>query len=370
MNSNSTKTYTPTVITEDVKSQLPIFQLLGNQLPAKMQAPEAKKTAGKVIYWSALAAIVYFFFANISTLLEFAAKSVLFVVLGIVLFVLISLAPQIIGFLNRIGRTMLFKGEQDFVSKNPVASLKLLMADMRDTLKKIKDKIISVEAVKIDMEQNAETQRQEAVLKAKQVEGLKKAMDELEKEIPGLKASGQIEEASKKQRKVNELKGTIQARMAEGNAAEQLSKQYIQYANQFGKVVEVLKDNESGATIYYQATNSSVNIIEAKLNATGKMRKATEGIADVFNIKDGWVFDTAMSAATAQISQNLATMKNNLENVAMNQTFVPGQLDTADVDAFLKRSESLKTLNIQEITDPSHQLTAEEKVDKAFNILD
>lgn len=367
---NQTKTYTPTVITEEVKSQLPIFQLIGNNLPEKMQTPEAKKTASKFIFWSILAAITYFFFANISTLLEFAAKGVLFVIFGIVLIVLVSLAPQIIGFLHRIGRTMLFKGEQDFVSKNPIASLKLLMEDMRDTLKKIKDKIISVEAVKLDMEQNAESQRQEALVKSKQIEGLKKTMEELEKEIPGLKSSGQIEEANKKQRKVNELKSTIQSRVAEGKAAEQLHGQYLQYANQFAKVVEVLKDNESGATIYYQATNSSVKIIEAKLSATGKMRKATEGLADVFNIKDGWVFDTAWSAATAQISQNLATMKNNLENVAMNQTFVPGQLDTAEVDAFLKRSESLKLVNVQEIADASYQLSPEQKVDKSFNLLD
>ncbi len=366
---NQTKAYTPIVITEDVKSQLPIFQLIGNNLPEKMQTPEAKKTASKVAFWSILAAITYFFFANISNLLEFAAKGVLFVVFGFVLIVLVSLAPQIIGFLHRIGKTILFKGEQDFVSKNPIASLRLLMEDAKDTMVQVRDRITQVEGVTIEMRSDAESQQREALQKREQVKQLRTDIEVLEEEAKKLEAKGQTEKANAKRREKRELMNSIQLRIAEAESAEGLMNQYSQYGNQFAKVTEKLKDHESGAKIYFNALNSSIKIIDAKMSASKKMKAATEGLAGIFNIKDSWVFDTAMSAATAQISNNLAYVKRNLEDFSSSQVFKPGKVNFDDVDAFLQKTETIKSLNIQEITDASYELSPEQTPDKTLNIL-
>jgi hypothetical protein len=89
-------------------------------------------------------------------------------------------------------------------------------------------------------------------------------------------------------------------------------------------VIEVLKDNESAARIYVSTLDSSISILQKKMEATQKMKNATEGLADVFNIKDGWVFQEAMSAATQAISQNIASIRSNLEFLDQNNNITVG----------------------------------------------
>ena len=360
-----------TIIPNDIKSQLPIFSLIGDKLPEAVKSPEAKKTMSTLLFWSLLLGGTLFFFKNIGTLLEYAQQTTWFVIYAISALTLIGLAPKIIGFLNRIGKTLLFKGEKAFVGRNPIASLQLLMQDAKDTLKKVRDKITQAEGVKNEMITNAHTSNKEAEEGFTLLKRLTEQAGELDKQAIEADKAGNKEKANRLRREANETRSTALLRKSEAETSSTLAKQYAQYGNQFSKVVEVLKDNESGAKIYVSTLNSSIKIIESKLSATNKMRSATEGLADVFNIKDGWVFQTAIDAATSQISYNLASIKRNLDFVEQNQTIQIGKVSQAELEASIKSMDSnLQTLNIQEITDASHELTQDQKVDKGFNLLD
>ena len=130
-----------TVIPAELKNQLPIFQVLGDKLPAPMKTEGGKKTIASIFYWILIVGGAYWFFKNLDNLLAFAQKSVLFVVFSIVLVTLLLLMPKIVSVLNRLGRTLLFKSEKSIVRNNPVIALQLLLNDAKDTLKRVKDKI-------------------------------------------------------------------------------------------------------------------------------------------------------------------------------------------------------------------------------------
>ena len=85
-----------TVIPAELKNQLPIFQVLGDRLPAPLKTPEGKKTISSIFYWALILGGAYWFFTNLDTLLEYATKSILFIIFGIIFIVLLMLAPQII----------------------------------------------------------------------------------------------------------------------------------------------------------------------------------------------------------------------------------------------------------------------------------
>jgi hypothetical protein len=135
----------------------------------------------------------------------------------------------------------------------------------------------------------------------------------------------------------------------------------------------VLKDNESAARIYVSTLDSSISILQKKLEATQKMKNATEGLADVFNIKDGWVFQEAMSAATQAISQNIASIRSNLEFLDQNNNItVGGAPSQGELEAFMKKVDerNLTRLNVPMIASGNYDLKPEEKVDKGFTLLD
>jgi len=137
-------------------------------------------------------------------------------------------------------------------------------------------------------------------------------------------------------------------------------------------VIEVLKDNESAARIYVSTLDSSISILQKKMEATQKMKNATEGLADVFNIKDGWVFQEAMSAATQAISQNIASIRSNLEFLDQNNNItVGGTPSQQELEEFVKRVDerNLTILNVPMIAGSNYDLKPEEKFDKGFSLL-
>lgn len=159
----------------------------------------------------------------------------------------------------------------------------------------------------------------------------------------------------------------------EGESEEQNARSYVQYANQFAKVLEVLKDNESAARIYVSTLDSSISIISKKLEATQKMKNATDGLADVFNIKDGWAFQEAMNAATGAISQNIASIRSNLDFLDQNNNITVGGTPTqGELEEFIRKVDerNLNVLNVTQMADASYELKPEEKVDKGFTLLD
>jgi chromosome segregation ATPase len=275
--------------------------------------------------------------------------------------------------LYNVGRLLIFKGEKALIRGNPIETLQMLLMDAKDTLKKVKEKITSVDAVQIEMVTNSEDSKKEAEEKYKQVKSLTEAARELDEKTKELDAQGNKEKARKTEREAKETRLSANLRMHEGKASEDNARLYAQYANQFSKVIEILKDNESAARIYVSALDSSITIITKKMEATNKMKNATEGLAEVFNVKDSWKFQEAMNAATSAISSNIANIRMNLEFLEENKGAVSGmQPSQADLESFVKEIDGgrLQTLNISEISDASYDLKPTEKVDKGFNLLD
>ncbi len=369
----SNQTNTLTVIPAELKSQLPIFQVLGDKLPAPLKTEQGKKTIASIFYWILILGGAWWFFKNVDTLLAFAGKSVLFVVFSILLVVLLLLMPKIVSVLHRLGRTILFKSEKSIVRSNPVIALQLLLNDAKDTLKRVKEKISHVDGVRIDMIQSGTHSQKTAEEKYGLAKRLTTDASKLEDQSGDLGRSGDLEKSNDLGRRAKETRTKAFLLGKEGEAEEHNARSYAQYANQFSKVIEVLKDNESAARIYVSTLDSSISILQKKLEATQKMKSATEGISDVFNIKDGWVFQEAMSAATQAISQNIASIRSNLEFLDQNNNItVGGTPSQGELEAFMKKVDerNLTTLNVTMIAGSNYDLKNEEKVDKGFSLLD
>lgn len=372
MSTSSTRNL-PATIPAELKAQLPIFQVIGDKLPAPLKTPEAKKTIAQVFFWALIIALAFLFVKYLPVMLEFAAKSVLLAVFAIVLIVLLLLAPRIISLLHRAGTTMLFKGEQEIVRRNPITSLQMLLEDAKDTLKRVKNKIANVDAVRIDMIQSGEAAHRSAEEKYGFAKRFTADAAKRDSDATAADSAGQNEKASALRRDAKETRTKAFLLGKEGEAEEHNARAYAQYANQFARVLEVLKDNESAARIYVSTLDSSITIIRKKLEATNKMRSATDGLAEVFNIKDGWVFQEAMGAATAAISQNIADIRSNLEFLDQNNTInVGGTPNQEELEAFMKKVDerNLKMLNVSQVGDSGHELKPEERVDRGFTLLD
>ncbi len=354
-------------------TQLPIFQVIGNQIPTNFVTPETKKTAAKVIFWAALLGGIWFFYTMLPTLIQFATQTIWLIVLSIIIIVLVMLYPKIVSFLNTLGTTLLFKGEKAIVRNNPLTTLQLLANDAKDTLKKVRDKIASVDGVRLNMIDDAAKSKEEAEKKYSQVKTLTETAAKLEADAQANEAKGMQERSNALRREAKETRVNASLRMEEGKAAEQTARHYTQYSNQFSKVLEVLKDNESGSRIYVNALSSTITIISKKLEATNKMRSATEGLADVFQIKEGWKYQEAMDAASGLISQNIGRIRSNLEFLDQNNAITVGaNVSQAELEAFVKQVDNgrLETLNIEQMSDAAYELAPEQRVDKGFNILD
>lgn len=361
-----------TVIPAGLKSQLPIFQVLGDTLPAPMKTPEGKKTIASIFYWILILGGSFWFFKNIDTIVTAVENSIKFVVYGIVLIVLLMLAPQIIKVLNRLGSTLLFKSEKAIIRSNPIIALQMLLKDAKDTLKRVKDKIAHVDGVRIDMIQSGTQAQDTAQQKYELVKRFVADAGNHEEQARQASAQGNAEKANDLNRRSKEIRTKAFLLGKEGEAEEQNARSYAQYANQFAKVIEVLKDNESAARIYVSTLDSSISILQKKLEATQKMKNATEGLADVFNVKDGWVFQEAMGAATQAISQNIASIRSNLEFLDQNNNItVGGTPSQAELEDFVKKVDQrhLTMLNVPLVGSAGYELKPEDRVDKGFSLL-
>jgi hypothetical protein len=112
--------------------------------------------------------------------------------------------------------------------------------------------------------------------------------------------------------------------------------------------------------------------IDLSTNVGGVAGPWNLGVADVFNIKDGWVFQEAMSAATQAISQNIASIRSNLEFVDPNNNVtVGGTPSQQELNDFVKRVEdrNLTKLNVHMIGSANYELKDNEIIDKGFTLL-
>lgn len=361
-----------TVIPAELKSQLPIFQVLGDRIPAPLKTPEGKKTIASIFYWALIIGGSLWFFRNLDTLVAYAEKTILFIIYAIVIVVLLMLTPTIVRVLHRLGATLLFKSEKAIIRGNPIESLEMLLNEAKDTLKRVKEKIANVDGVRIDMIQSGTQAQDTATEKYNLTKRLVAEASKQEEQAQAAQESGDGEKAADLTRTAKETRTKAFLLGKEGEAEEYNARSYAQYANQFAKVITVLKDNESAARIYVSTLDSSISILRKKLEATQKMKNATESLADVFNIKDGWVFNEAMSAATQAISHNIASIRSNLEFLDQNNNItVGGAPSQAELEEFVKKvdEKNLTKLNVPMIGSAGYDLKNDEKIDKGFSLL-
>ena len=370
-----TKMSVPTELKE-----LPIMQFIGNQVPEQLKTPEAKKTISKILFWGGLAALAAWFIHSLPTLLvtmdnlvAFGGKLILFGAIGIVGIVLFSLSPKIISFLHRMGTVAIFKADKDQISKNPIENLQLLVQDIDKAVKEVDNKINEADGVRVDFITDSANLDTSADKKFRSVKGLYDEAKKLEEESKAFEAKGMNEKSRDKKRESQELMQTAMMRKQEADADKETAAMFAQYANQFGGAIEILKDNRLAAKMYLSAVKTTINIIERKLTATTRMKNASEGIAAAFNIKDSWVFQVAMQSAQATISQNVATIRNNIQQLSQNSSLIKGtaSANRAELDDFIKQMDDgkIKRLNVTQLSDPGYELLPEERVDKGFKIL-
>jgi hypothetical protein len=355
----------------EVSKQLPVFQILNNQLPDKMKTPEAKKTISKVVFWALFALLGYFFFKALPTLIEFAKMSVLLTVYSIVAVVLILLFPKIVNTLSTLGRILIFKSDKAIAEKFSIETLQLLLQDVKKTREAVRQRITKVEGVRVNMISEAEAQNQESATKASQIVKLTAKAKKCDTDAIAAKADGNDEQARQLTRDANEARVAATMRDSERTTSLELAKSYSQYSNQFGKALEVLKDNESAAKIYDNLLTSSITIIAKKLDATTKMREATEGLADIFEVEDKWKFQVAMEAVKVKIGDNIANIQRNLEFLSesrLNNIEATKSQDELESIVSQLSSGEIKKLDVQEVASPYHNLTPDERPDKTFSL--
>ena len=276
----------PATIPAELRNQLPIFQVLGDRIPSVGSSSsdttgtaKPKSKFATIVFWALILGGAYWFASNINSILTMVEKTMRIVIFSIVILILVMLAPKIISFLHRLGTTLLFKGEKEIIRRNPIESLQLLLREAKDTLKRVKDKIAHVDGVRIDMIQSGQAAQQSATAKYTHAKRFTTQAAELETKADSAQKSGDLQRESAARRDAKETRTKAFLLGKEGEAEEQNARSYAQYANQFAKVIEVLKDNESAARIYVSTLDSSISILQKKLEATNKMKSDTFGWA-------------------------------------------------------------------------------------------
>lgn len=361
----------PRLLTNEISSQLPIFQILGNQLPEKLQTPEAKKTGAKFMFWAIFIAMVYGFVKILPTLLEIATKGILFGVLGIICVSLYLLSPKIVSLLYQLGNIGIFKARKATAEKFHMETLELLLEEADKTRKQVAERITRVQGLQISMTSDAQQQNEEAQNAFTAVKNLTTEAAATDKKAVEYSTKGDSEKAKKFEREAKEIRISATIKQSEGEAALQIAKSYAQYANQFGKGLEILKDNESASKIFFNLLKSSIKIIGKKIDATNKMKTATDGLADIFDVKDKPMFQYALGAATEQIAGNLAHIQRNLEFMSEKRLDnMQATKSQSELESFVAQLDTGKMkLNVREVSSADHELSKEETVDTGFSIL-
>ena len=381
-----TKTSLQTTTVPDGLKSLPIFQVLGNNLnslPAKIQTPEGKKLVAKgavAVAGVAGAAVIYTHIgaitAGLARVLTFVGYLALLLGVGgvaiIGALVFIYRFPQIVNSLDNMARVKIMGADKKFIRHNFMDQLNILLEDAKDTLVKVRAKNRDVDAARLNVIQKAQDKEKERVKSYDAVKRIGTEVVKMQAEQAEYTKKGMTEKAAQIGRDIKEALSAATLQKAEGDASGDAAKLYAQCGNQVSKVLEILRDNESAAKIYVGAITSSIKIIQDKVNVTSDINKATQNLADVFNISEGWRFLEAMDAANYTISANIANIRSNLQFVDENKGAIAGTMSVDELAGFTKQLESgnMKSLNVAQITDASYELQSSDIADNTLKILD
>jgi len=364
---------TPMAKSSDMSSILPVFSLLGNQLPEKLQTPEAKKTMAKILFWVVAACVGIGLVYAIPTMLTLTGRLIMWIIYLFIATVLLMLFPVAVNLIHRMIQIFGFKTDRAITEKYSIETLHILLQSVKDTFTSVRERITQVNTIRINTITDSEKKSTESEDKYSQVKNATKKAADLELEAQKYDKEGDVEKARDCRRRASERRVDATLFKSEGDSAKSLAAFFAQYANQFGKGLEILKDNESSIKIYISLLTSSITVAESKLEATSKMRKATDGLADIMQVEDSARFQVAMASVVFQISDNVAHVQRNLQMLSESRlNAIDSSKSQEELELFVNQLNSgeLKRLDVQEISNPYHDLTKEEIVDKSFNILD
>jgi hypothetical protein len=372
----STESKTRVEIPNELR-ELPIMRYAESVVPEKLKTPEGKKLVSKVLTYGGCAVLVWLLFQNAQALsdatgnlVDFSINAIKFGFFGTIAVVLYLLAPGIVKLLHNMGNALLgyagrvfdiqmFKAHKGLISKNPIENLEMLQKDAENAIKEVDTKINEADGVRQNFTSDAFQLDKDAEAKFLKVKGIYNDAKTFREEASTLKSKGLNEKSRAKEREADEYEQMAYNLKIEADADKDTALMYSQYSNQFGKAIEILKDNRSAARMYLNATKTSITIIKRKLDATTRMRNASEGIATAFNIKDTWIFQVAMQSAQAGISENIATIRNNIQQLNQNSVLLRGtkSANKAELDQFIQQMESgqIKKLNVSEITNTGYE---------------
>lgn len=369
-NTNSSETGTK-FLPMNVSNSLPIFKFLGNDLPESMKTPETKRAFGKIAYTGITLLIGYIFYLMLPWLISTTKMLVILGILITLIIILWNVAPHVIRYLNNVTRTYSEKLNRSLKENNSIEWLYISFEEAQKVFNDVRSRITRVDGIVLNMTESAEIAKTQASSKLKAGETTLNEASEMDKKAQANKDNEQL--FRKYNRLAKEARAKAETLKSEVLADQDLAGSYAQYANEFGKASEILKDNESDAKMFINALASSIKIIESKMKATTEMRKATEGLADLFEFPSQGDFDIAMNAARYKINDNLANIRRNLDYVDENRlSKISGTKSQEELQQFFSGAglDKMKKLDIEKITDPQYQIPTSEKSDKTFSIFD
>ena len=353
-------------------ADLPIFKVAGaSEFANKIATPQAKTFFSKILFWGLLIGAGYALFIALPSLIAFAKAAVWLTIYAVLAIVLIGNFSRITGFLSMMVKTFLKKMHSAFIRENYLDTLEVLMDKARDQLGVAQKKITEVLSVRDQMKNDGIKEAEAAEQKERMVMVMQEQLEKMEAKAQQLAQQGSQEQADQLRRDLKARTQQAIITMQEAKSAKSLGLQYAQYANQFSKALEILKDHKLGAEMYVSALGSSITILKKKAEATAKMRRASSNLADVFQVGEDWMYKEAMNAATTAISDNIAHIKTNLETLNLSNNFGSNyELSAKELSSFVGDIDSgkIKPINVHKLSDANYDLKRDEKPDSTFDL--
>src|SRR6185436_6220940 len=106
--------------------------------------------------------------------------------------------PLIVKSLHNMGRTLIHNFDKSWTEKNAIATLEIMLEDVKDTRKLVRERITKVEGLSIGMVGDAEEQKKDAQKKVDAIQRLLDEADTLDAQAAKLAGEGKTEAARAK----------------------------------------------------------------------------------------------------------------------------------------------------------------------------
>jgi hypothetical protein len=275
-------------------------------------------------------------------------------------------------FADDIFNTEMFKQQKAYTIKNAIPTLHLQAAEAQKAADAAQQKVTEVDAARGNALTEASTNEAESKRQANLIVQINdRIKNDLQPKLDKYNKIGDTINANKVKRTIDDELANATFAESEKQTAIDSAKLYAQWANQVAKMGEILRDNAAGAARMVRGINSTIRVIEKRLQTTNTINAATQSISAAFQIKDSWKFQVAMDAVNSAINYNIAQIHTNIAFADQHRDTAGGSMsaDTLNKLASGLKNDGMKSLNLIEISDASHDLTKDEIVDASMNIL-